>query len=131
VLITIFQGATAKYWSTDLALSSTEQFLWATVRGDPKANSTGWISLFQLNDSGAIQKKLFTVSTTTTSGTANAIAPAPFDDQWAALTDYGTGYVQIWQVANTTGRYPNTTAKAIARVDIPDGGCCANAIWYD
>ncbi len=58
-----------------------------------------------------------------------AIAPAPFDDQWAALVD--TEYVQIWQLKNGTGRYVNTTASPIVKLNIQDGGCCANALWYD
>ena len=50
-----------------------------------------------------------------------------------AMTDYGTGYVQIWamrerEAASGLGW---GTAVPIARVNITDGGCCANAIWYD
>jgi hypothetical protein len=35
------------------------------------------------------------VPTTSINGIANAIAPAPFNDEWVALTDYRIGYVQI------------------------------------
>jgi carboxy-cis,cis-muconate cyclase len=112
-------------------LSSTEKCLWATARAEAKTNLTGWISCFELNDSGAISKRLFMVPTTTTNGIANAVTPAPFDDQWVALADNPTGYVQIWQLKTGSGRYTNSTAVRVARVDIPDGGCCANAIWYD
>jgi carboxy-cis,cis-muconate cyclase len=110
-------------------LSSSEKYLWATARAEAKTNLTGYISCFELNDAGAIQKKLFTVPTTVLNGNAVAVAPAFFDDQFIALAD--TGYVQIWQMKNGTGRYANSTATPIAKVDINDGGCCANALWYD
>jgi carboxy-cis,cis-muconate cyclase len=64
-------------------------------RAEEKTNLTGWISYFQPNDAGAIQEKLFMVPTTSINGIANAIAPAPFNDEWVALTDYRIGYVQI------------------------------------
>ncbi|KAE9377386.1 3-carboxy-cis,cis-mucoante lactonizing enzyme [Stipitochalara longipes BDJ] len=120
---------TTKYWSAEVMLSSTEKYLWATTRPQTKTNLTGLISCFELNDSGAIQKKLFSVPITDANTNAVAISPAPFDDQWAALADQG--YVQIWQLKNGTGRYANTTGAPVATVKIPDGGCCANAIWYD
>ena len=110
-------------------LSSTERYLWATARPEAKTNLTGWISLFELNGDGNIQRQLFSVPTTAVNTNAVAISPSPFDDQWAALADQG--YVQIWQVKNGTGRYVNTTATPVATLNIADGGCCANAIWYD
>lgn len=56
--------------------------------------------------------------------------------------------MQIWKLGRTTeenhGNEPRRNgdnpeenwrgtfaATAVARVDIADGGCCANAIWYD
>jgi carboxy-cis,cis-muconate cyclase len=110
-------------------LSSTEKYLWATARAEKDTNLTGYISCFELSDAGAIQKKLFTVPTTVANGIAVAVSPAPFDDQFVALAD--TGYVQIWQMKNGTGRYANTTALSVAKLNLDDGGCCANAIWYD
>lgn len=62
------------------------------------------------------------------------ISPVPWCNEWAALTDIGTEYLQIWKMrGKEEGRHGTeyTTAEAVARVDIGDGGCCAVAIWYD
>ena len=68
------------------------------------------------------------------------------------MTDFGTGYVQIWYMRRNNATTladdrrwggddddgddddPDLgfdTAEPIARVDIADGGCCANVIWFD
>lgn len=75
-------------------------------------------------------KKLFMVPTTTMSGIANAVTPAPWSDEWVAMADFGTGYVQIWRLGEEKGT-GGVNASPVARVDILDGGCCANAIWLD
>jgi carboxy-cis,cis-muconate cyclase len=110
-------------------LSSAEKYLWVTTRAKTKTKPTEYISCFGLNDTGAIQRKLFMVPTTGANGNVAAVSPASFDDQYVALVD--SGHVQNWQMKNGTGRYVNTTAVPIAKEDISDGGCCANAIWYD
>ena len=83
---------------------------------------TGYISLFQLHNARVIQKKWFTVLKTTINGAVNNIALVKFDDQFAAMTDYDTGYVQIWPLASTTIRYLNSVAKAIAWMGFPNSG---------
>ncbi len=70
------------------------------------------------------------VPTTTVGGIANQVSPATFSDEWMALSDYPKGYVEIWQVKKST-KWNGTTAVPVAKVDIGDGGCCANTIWYD
>jgi carboxy-cis,cis-muconate cyclase len=119
---------TKNYWSVEPMLSSTKQYLWATARAEAKTNLTGYISCFLLDADGAILQRLFMIPTTTVNGIANAVAPAPFSDEWMALADNPTGYVQIWRLGDKGN---GTTAVPVARVDIKDGGCCANAIWYD
>jgi len=108
-------------------LSPSKKYVWATARAQLNTTNYGYISCFKLKEDGDIQTKLFTIPTTTTSGIANAVAPAFFSDEWVAMADYGLGYVQMWRF--TEGSKP--TAKAVARVDIADGGCCANVLWYD
>jgi carboxy-cis,cis-muconate cyclase len=116
------------YWSVEPMLSHNMKYLWATARAEPNTNLTGWISGFQLDSDGRIRKQLFMIPTTTINGIANAVSPAPFSDEWMALTDDPTGFVQIWRLKNMLN---GTTTVPVVKVDISDGGCCANAIWYD
>ncbi|KAK8030178.1 putative carboxy-cis-cis-muconate cyclase [Apiospora rasikravindrae] len=131
-----------EYWSAEVMLSEggNPKYLWATARAwtrnDTIAPHAGFISVFGLDEEGGgeIRGELFRVPTTTLNGGANAISPAPWSEEWAAMTDIGTGYVQMWRIERTTdenGAVTSTTARDVARVDIPDGGCCANVIWYD
>jgi carboxy-cis,cis-muconate cyclase len=53
------------------------------------------------------------------------VSPSGFSDQFVALTDSATGFVEIWQLGSE-----GASASVIARVNIVDGGCCANAVWY-
>lgn len=76
----------------------------------------------------------------------------PGPDRVVAMADFGTGYVQIWNMRRNNAttladdrRWGDDddddddddpdlgfdTAEPIARVDIADGGCCANVIWFD
>lgn len=118
------------YWSAEVMLSTSSHYLFATARAEQKTNRTGYISCFELDGDGAISQQLFMVPTTTINGIANAVSPAPFDDRWFALTDVGQGYVQIWRIDEVQGEEV-LTASMVAQVDIKDGGCCANVIWYD
>ncbi|KAK7993277.1 hypothetical protein PG989_006658 [Apiospora arundinis] len=139
-----------KYWSAEVMLSrplegekGTPKYLWATARawpgnkddGTENEPHTGFISAFRLGGETGdqITEQLFRVPTTTLNGVANAISPAPWSEDWAAMTDIGTGYVQMWRMERTEEEdgTVRTTARDVARVDIKDGGCCANAIWYD
>lgn len=123
---------TTEFWSAEVMLSPSGRYLWATARARTNA-TTGFISAFLVGDDGGIVKKMFRVPTTTLGGWANAINPAPWAEEYAVMTDYPTGYVQVWKMEGPRergGLVEYTGAKAIARVDIGDGGCCANAIWY-
>jgi carboxy-cis,cis-muconate cyclase len=113
-------------------LSPSARYLWATARA---YNSTdyGYISAFLLGDNGAIVKEMFRIPTATISGIANAISPAFWSDEYAAMADTPTGFVQMFKMdgkVETQNGTEYTTAKPIAKVDINDGGCCANVIWY-
>jgi carboxy-cis,cis-muconate cyclase len=123
---------TTQFWSAEVALSPSGRYLWATARARTNA-TTGFISAFLLDDDGGIVRKMFRVPTTTLGGWANAINPAPWGEEYAVMTDYPMGYVQVWKMDGARergGLVEYTGARAIARVDIGDGGCCANAIWY-
>lgn len=115
---------TSSYWADEVALSYSNQYLWATDRGR-ETNTTGYISVFTLDDDGAIQGQNFLISTTSSGGTANSVAPSPFTDRFAALTDSATGFVEIWELSDDA-----SSAQVVAHLDLNDGGCCANAVWY-
>ena len=69
-------------------------FPWATSRSR-STNSTGYISTISLSSTGAPIKQLFLEPTTSSGWTANSVAPAPFSDEWAALTDSSVVFVQV------------------------------------
>jgi carboxy-cis,cis-muconate cyclase len=126
----------SSFWADEVALSYSTKYLWATNRyrgsmggapgnGTASTNGTGYISVFTLDDGGAILEQNFLLPTTSTGGAANSVAPSPFTDRFAALTDSSTGFLEIWELA-TDG----ASAQAVAHLDLDDGGCCANAVWY-
>lgn len=114
-------------------LSHSNKLLWATARAMSDSNNIGFISCFNLDEEGLITDQIFMLPTTTTNGIANAVSPASWSDEFMALADFHLGYVQVWQLVkgNDRGRSHWVSANMIAQVDIKDGGCCANAIWYD
>ncbi|RYP00532.1 hypothetical protein DL766_003604 [Monosporascus sp. MC13-8B] len=134
------------YWAAEVALSPSGQYLWASTRAH-EASDVGYLSAFGLDTDGAVvsagrpgsgtvaggKRPLFMVPTTTRGGIANSVSPAPWSDEFVAMTDFGTGYVQIRKMTTTKidGGVDEVGAAAVARVDIPDGGCCANVICYD
>ncbi|KAI1843007.1 hypothetical protein JX266_010860 [Neoarthrinium moseri] len=114
----------ADFWADEVALSFSSKFLWATNRGRD-ASTLGYISVFTLDADGAILSQNFLLTTTTSGGAANAVTPSPFTDRFAALTDSSTGFVEIWELADD-----GSNATVVAHLDLVDGGCCANAVWY-
>ncbi|KAI1496914.1 Lactonase, 7-bladed beta-propeller-domain-containing protein [Biscogniauxia marginata] len=111
----------SEFWADEVSISANNKYLWATNRAY-NDNRKGYISVFELEESGAIVDQLHLLPTTTSGGFANSVATSRFDDSIAALTDNSTGFVQIWHVER----------GLVAHLDIEDGGgCCANAVWLD
>ncbi|KAK3356414.1 Lactonase, 7-bladed beta-propeller-domain-containing protein [Lasiosphaeria hispida] len=124
---------TELYWSAEVMLSHSGRYLWATARAQRDKSITGYISAFLLGEDGQIIKRMFQIPTTTVGGWANAISPASWSDEYAAMTDYPEGYVQMFKMEGrqeTKDGVEYTTARPVAKVNITDGGCCANVIWY-
>ncbi|KAK1750373.1 Lactonase, 7-bladed beta-propeller-domain-containing protein [Echria macrotheca] len=122
-----------QYWSAEVMLSPSERYLWATARAQRDTTNHGFISVFLLASDGHIIKEMLRVPTTTVGGWANAISPAIWSDEYAAMTDYPQGYVQMFKLdgkIETEYGIEYTTATPVSKVDIADGGCCANVIWY-
>ncbi|CAK4033591.1 Carboxy-cis,cis-muconate cyclase [Lecanosticta acicola] len=112
------------YWADEVMLSKSSNLLWATNRART-TSSKGYISAFSLTADGAIEKQLFLTETTTSGGSANAVTPSGFSDEYVALTDSSVGFVDVWKLAAN-----RSTASVVSRVMLEDGECCANAIWY-
>jgi carboxy-cis,cis-muconate cyclase len=115
-------------------LSRSSRYLWASARGRANTTFGSYLSGFLLDDDGSIVKKMFTVQVSPLSGAAHSITPAPWGDEWLVMTDSVSGYVQMWRMKG--GRdmgagMEYSTVEPVARVDIFDGGCCGNAIWYN
>ncbi|KAK3367972.1 Lactonase, 7-bladed beta-propeller-domain-containing protein [Podospora didyma] len=127
---------TAKYWSAEVMLSPSGRYLWATARAQRGTAIVGYISVYLLAADGAIVKRMMQVPTTTTGGWANAITPAFWSDEYAALADTPKGYVEVWKLSDPTTTADGVeyaTLKAVAHVGLQAeeaSGCCANAIWY-
>lgn len=77
-----------------------------------------------LNDDGSVNKQNFLTPTTSSGGSANAVTPSDFGDQFVAITDSSAGFVEIWEMGDD-----GASADVVAHLDLNDGGCCANAVW--
>ncbi|KAK7962468.1 uncharacterized protein PG986_003293 [Apiospora aurea] len=115
----------ADFWADEVLMSASGDFMWASNRARDSSRQ-GYVSVFALRFDGEVAAQMFLQETATSGGFANAIAPSPFDDRVAALTENVTGSVEIWRMADD-----NQSASVVAHLDIPDGGgCCANVVWY-
>ncbi|KAL1861647.1 hypothetical protein Daus18300_008763 [Diaporthe australafricana] len=115
----------AHYWADEVALSSSNRYLWASNRGR-STNTTGYVSVFSLDEWGAIVQQNFLVPTSSSGGFSNILSPSPYTDEFAVLTSNSTGFVEVWKLDEDAG-----SAAVVAHLDIDDGGgCCSNALWY-
>ena len=122
------------YLTSEVMLSRSARYLWAAARGRAETNYGGYLSCFLLDVDGSVAKKMFTVPTSSISGAPVSITPASWDEEWLAVTDSVSGYVQMWRMKGgkqTDAGVDYSTAEPMARVDIFDGGCCSNALWYN
>ncbi|KAJ5964107.1 uncharacterized protein N7479_003983 [Penicillium vulpinum] len=113
----------SEYWSDEVRLSYSNSYIWATSRSH-RSSYPGYISAFSISETGDILSQLFLTPTTTSGGMANAVAPSTSSDEFVAITDSEKGLIQIW-------RFTGRRTEVVATLDLRDGGCCANAFWYD
>lgn len=64
--------------------------------------------------------------TTSSGGSANAVSPAKFDEDFFAITDSASNFVEIWKMEDNGG---SQSASAVAHLDLDSGP--ANAVWLD
>ncbi|KAK4245747.1 Lactonase, 7-bladed beta-propeller-domain-containing protein [Corynascus novoguineensis] len=115
-----------RYWSAEVMLGppgatvAGGRYLWATARARDD-DAVGYVSVFLVGADGGIVERMLRVPTTTRG-------------EYAAMTDYPEGYVLLWKLdgrrERADGLVEYRNAMAVARADVGDGGCCANAIWY-
>ena len=87
-------------------------------------NATGYISAFALDSStGGILEQLFLLPTTASGGSANAVAPAPFSEQYFAITDSGANFIEMWKISDD-----GKEAEAVAHLGLENGP--ANVVWH-
>ncbi|ORY15351.1 hypothetical protein BCR34DRAFT_435217, partial [Clohesyomyces aquaticus] len=135
-----------RYWSAEITVSPSGRILWGTARAQANTGIAGYISAFLLSPEGDIIERLFIVPTKTIGGIANSVSVAPDTDEFVAMADFKTnrlnGYVQMWkveglggiQVSKINGIWERTDKTVVgmnevARVNVEDGGCCANIVW--
>lgn len=105
-------------------LAPSGEFLWASNRGRADTE-VGSVGLFKLDAAGSIEEQKFFVNTTTSGGLANLPAAVLFSDRYFALPDLSVGFVEMWELAED-----NSTASVVAHLDLADGGCCENVVWW-
>lgn len=118
---------TSSYWADEVAFSTFEgnsgvpKYLLASTRSR-NTTEKGYVTVFTLDpESGSIEEKLLQLPTTGSGGNANSVSPASFSEDYFAITDSGSDFVEIWKIKNRT-------AEAVAHLDLSVGP--ANVVWY-
>lgn len=124
----------SSYWADEVlfslpgsnsSVSDSPKYLLAATRSRTTSQS-GYVSAFALDSlSGAITEQLFLLPTTASGGSANAVSPAEFDEDYFAITDSGSNFIEMWKIEETVN---GTTASAVAHLDTASGP--ANVVWY-
>jgi len=117
-------GLTLKNYRADVVfLSHSGKYLFATSRAN-SFSLTGYISAFSIGPKGNVERLICLNPTPTSGGHSNAVSPCPWSDEWLALTDDQTGFVEIY-------RWHEEFLARVAHLDVHEPGFGMNAIWYD
>ncbi|KAH8637832.1 hypothetical protein IG631_05602 [Alternaria alternata] len=109
---------------TNFITSAQPKYLITGTRSR-STNATGYVSAFALDAStGAITSQLFLLPTTASGGSANAVSPALFGEEYFAITDSGANFVEVWKIERE-----GMGASAVARLGFESGP--ANVVWMD
>ncbi|KAI5371798.1 hypothetical protein J4E82_009538 [Alternaria postmessia] len=109
---------------TNFITSAQPKYLITGTRSR-STNATGYVSAFALDAStGAITSQLFLLPTTASGGSANAVSPALFREEYLAITDSGANFVEVWKIERE-----GVGASAVARLGFESGP--ANVVWMD
>lgn len=127
----------SSYWSDEVKLSIpssaqnslSPKYLITGTRSH-LTSSTGYVSAFALDPiTGNITAQLFLLSTTGSGGSANAVSPATFNEDYFAITDSGDNFIEVWKIEESSGNETSSaTASVVAHFDLDNGP--ANVVWY-
>ena len=94
----------------------------------PTTTTPGYVSAFSIDTTtGAVISQLFLTETTGSGGSANSVTSAPFGEEYFALIDSGSNFVEVWQIiANGSS---SATGKAVANLDLATGP--SDVVWFD
>ncbi|TLD28112.1 Carboxy-cis/cis-muconate cyclase [Venturia nashicola] len=130
-----YTNATKSYWADEVRISGTStnctngtspKYLLASTRSRT-VGITGYVSAFSLDaTTGAITEQLFLTPTTDSGGSANAVEPAAFSEQFFAITDSGSNFIEVWEIVDGAN---GTSASAVAHLGLE--GTPANVKWYN
>ncbi|OBR12712.1 Carboxy-cis,cis-muconate cyclase [Colletotrichum higginsianum IMI 349063] len=125
---------TSSYWADEVLFSipsgnasaaAAPKYLLAATRSRT-VGVPGYVSAFALDGaSGAVTEQLFLLPTTNSGGSANAVSPAPFSEDYFAITDSGSNFLEVWKI-DAAGA--SVTASAVAHLGLASGP--ANVVWY-
>jgi carboxy-cis,cis-muconate cyclase len=122
---------TSSYWADEVNFSvnssGTPSYMYAATRSRT-TTIPGYISAFSIDtETGAIHEQLFLKETTGSGGSANSVTAAPFGEEYFAITDSGSNFVEMWMITvNETG---SATGKAVAHLDLDAGP--SDVVFYD
>ncbi|KAE9968846.1 hypothetical protein EG328_007198 [Venturia inaequalis] len=126
-----YTNATLSYWADEVRISSppinstSPKYLLASTRSRT-VGIPGYVSAFSLDAiTGGITEQLFLTPTTDSGGFANAVEPAAFSEQFFAITDSGSNFVEVWEIDEGVN---GTSASAVAHLGLGSGP--ANVKWY-
>ncbi|KAF4967940.1 hypothetical protein FSARC_4593 [Fusarium sarcochroum] len=117
----------SSYWADEVLLStpaggSSPKYLLAATRSR-KTGIPGYVSAFSLDaKTGGIKEQLFLQETTNSGGSANAVSPASFSEDFFAITDSGSNFIEVWKINKKS-------ASVVAHLDLENGP--ANVVWYN
>ncbi|KAE8152369.1 hypothetical protein BDV25DRAFT_170509 [Aspergillus avenaceus] len=115
------------YWSDEVAFSvnteSAPKYLYASSRSR-SASSPGYVAAFSLTETGAIREQLVLSETTGSGGAANSVSPAVFSEEYFAITDSESDFVEVWKLSAE-----EKAVGVVAHLDLDNGP--ANVVWYD
>ncbi|RDW92049.1 putative carboxy-cis,cis-muconate cyclase [Coleophoma crateriformis] len=131
LLPTGFTNATSSYWADEVVFSysadGTPKYMYAATRSRT-TTIPGYVSAFSLDsNTGAIIDQLFLTETTGSGGSANSVTAALFSEEYFAITDSGSNFIEMWKI--TVNGTSSATASAVAHFAMDSGP--STVVMYD
>ncbi|KAJ4352405.1 uncharacterized protein N0V89_007753 [Didymosphaeria variabile] len=123
---------TSSYWADEVKFSlpafnasATSPKYLITGTRSRTTSLQGYVSAFALDaTTGGVTEQLFLLPTTSSGGSANAVAPAPFSEEYFAITDSGSNFVEVWKMDDE-----GMSAASVAHLGLGAGP--ANVVWVN